>query len=163
MQQQIIRDMKTFQYYDYYEKCPLAVAVENAVNDCGSLTKHLEKLNVIFVTPSIMESFFRACIAYWSETEYFDGRNRYAVLASRKIAEHFPEIKEGCEYYKENLLLNAYGFTMSAHRYLQNELFKVILEYYKEYAENTLPIYKWFDEMEFVYNGDYTELVPFRK
>ena len=152
--------MKTFDYYDYYKTCPLAVEIENAMNDCGSAKTHLEKVKGIFSSTRVMDAFFSACIAYWSETEYYDGRNQHAVLTSRKIVENFAEIKDACELFKDDILLNAYGFTMSAHRYLQNELFSTIIERDREKNGN---ISKWLDEMEFVYTDDNKDLIPYKK
>ena len=152
--------MKTFEIWDYNdnEKCALARKVEDIVNVCGYAPEHLRNIEPLFENPMKMFKFFVACIAYWSEAEYWDGRNVYAVFASKKINE-FAKFSDLAEDYDDDTLINAYAFTHCAHRYLQCEFFKTIYEYFKEKNDS---LYIWFEQNEFVFNNDHTELVPYK-
>lgn len=151
--------MKSFEYWDYNSTCPLAKKVEDAMNDCGSAKSHLAKMDSVFENPMDMFKFMVACVGYWAETPYYDERNTYAVLHSRKIMAEFDGLKEMAETLDdENILLNAFGFTHSAHRYLQNEFFKTIL---CRWEQNNDSVHLWLQKMEFVYNDDRTDLVPY--
>lgn len=140
-------------YYDYRDFSPLAVSIENAVNTCGSLKEHIVRITDIFKNEEKMKNFFMACIAYWSEIKHFDGRNQYAVCMSREIAKNFAYITS--TDYDEETLKTAYAFTMSAHRYLQNELFKAISYYFESIGDE---IYTWLNEMDFVILDDNTTM-----
>ena len=134
--------MKTFEYYDYNKDCTLSSMVDDATNVCGSAKRHLESIKNLFSSEEQMKAFFLLCIAYWSETEYYDERNQYAVLMSRELVKRFPSIKE--ETYDESLMLNAYAFVCRVHRYTQNEFFKAILEYLTDFKDYIT------EEMQFV-------------
>lgn len=150
--------MKEFNYWEYRKDCPLAAKVEDMMNDCGGPASHLNKVEGAFDSPMQMFKFMIACVAYWSEAEYFDGRNELAVLFSKKIMEKFTDLKDMAEELDDDLLLNAFGFTTSAHRYLQNEFFKTILY---RWEQNNDSVYLWLQKMEFTYNEDKSDIVPY--
>lgn len=131
----------------------MAADIESAVNTCSGPKEHLQKLLTKPYAASLRD-FFLLCILYWSETDRYDPRNEYAVLASKVIAREFElTVPDDGTLAKE-----AYGFTHCAHRYLQYELFKVILEKLKT---NRPEITSWFESKEFVYNDTHTELIPY--
>lgn len=148
--------MKQFNIYDYPYNNPLAKLVENTVNNGFSAKKDLATLKEIF-EPARLHLFFLACILYWAETDRYDDRNKWAVFVSREIAKDFPQFKE--LEIPEELLREAFAFTMFAHRYLQNELFKVILEYFKQ--DDKEGIFHWFNDAEFVYDKTGTGVIRY--
>lgn len=152
--------MKKFTYNDYYTECPIAAAVGNAINTCGSNEGHLAKiLNDVFKgDESAMYLFFFLCIGYWSEVEYYDDRNKYAVLSSRKLMAHSKELRElvnAGTNSSTDVALNAFGFTMSEHRYLQNQLFHIIENVFQSDDD-----FVWFKEQQFVYDEVLRDFVP---
>lgn len=149
--------MKKFEIYDYQKVCPIAKAVENAVNTCSSAEKHLLEIGGILGYQERQTSFFIACILYWAEAEHYDERNKATILISRKIAEHFPKLKK--LPFSDEILQNAFGFTRFAHRYLQSSLFKVILHDLKNTGEHG--IYQWYYEQEFVIDDIMDEAIPY--
>lgn len=153
--------MEKFTYNDYYTECPIAVRIEDIINGSGSVESNISKiLNSVFHGDGVqMNIFFRVCIGYWSETEYYDDRNKYAVFASRKLMEHseaYREIVKQAEHCPD-IMLNAFGFTMSAHRYLQNKLFKLIETHFADEEE-----FVWFRDSQFVYT-DEGEYIPWEE
>lgn len=151
--------MNNYSIYNYSTECLFAKKIADIVNDCGSPKSHLEKIKELFTSELDMVAFFTDCISYWgAEGMRYDQRNQYAVLTSRKIVEHFTDVHIGRNYLTENYGKEAFGFCCCEHRYLQNEFFKTIYEFWKE-KEND--IYKWLEEMEFVYNEDGTDLIPY--
>lgn len=151
--------MKTFEFFSYdRDLFPMATSIENLVNNSGSAKEHLEKIEKM-ITAAEMKDFVFACIGYWSQAQNYDARNRYAVLASRRIIEKYPRLKK--INYKEKNLREAYGFTSYAHRYLQNEFFKVAMLYLKKNA--THGIAEWFESQEFVYNKTENALIPYKE
>lgn len=147
--------MRTFSYYDYRDFAPLAVKVEDSVNGYSGTTA-LNKIKDILGEDKVLP-FFLACIAYWGQTEYFDGRNRTAVFFSRAIVENFPSLADESNY-DEDTIKNAFGFTMSAHRYLQNELFRVIEKYL---ATESHEISHWLDENDLVLTDN--KAIPYKE
>ena len=85
--------------------------------------------------------------------------NKYTVLISKELVNKFPKIPhlKGIEICQE-LEKEAFAFTSFAHRYLQNELFKTILEYFKESGHDGL--YEWFKQQEFVIDPILDKAVP---
>ena len=130
--------MKHFEYIDYREHCPIAVEIEYAINDCGNAEQHLVKAKDILAKHNIdIEKFFFACISYWAkwaEEHIYDGRNKYACLVSKPIFDKF--LADKVNDYDDEILINAFGFTMSAHRYLQCELFMAIRRWLLAEKEN---------------------------
>ena len=124
--------------------------VEKILNDCCSATTHLMHLNNEFPSKNFLKPFFYACILYWSESQYYDERNAHAVLESREIAKHCPELKK--IHLNDDILKNAFFFTNYAHRYLQNQLFKTILKFLEQEGDND--IYSWYKSQEFIIYGD---------
>lgn len=151
--------MKTFNINDYPSQCPLAKATEDAVNNCNTAIKNLEKIEAIFGYDDRIYSFFCACIQYWATARYYDERNKYTVLICKEIVNKFPKIPhlKGVEICQE-LQKEAFAFTSFAHRYLQNELFKTILEYFKKSGHDGL--YEWFKQQEFVIDPILDKAVP---
>lgn len=149
--------MKIFTIYDYPKSCPLSKEVENTVNNCKSASKYLVELKDIL--GQRIQEFFIACILYWSETKYYDDRNKFAVLVSREIAKAFPKLKKIPK--DEKLMREAYVFSTLAHRYLQNELFKVIILYLKE--ENLMNIHQWYEQASFVIDPITETAMPYEE
>lgn len=150
--------MKTFEFFWYDEKsCPLAYKIENTINTCGSPKSHLEEIQKYLTIPDLWR-FMLACILYWADAERWDDRNKYAVFASKQIVKHFPNLSKTT--IPDETLKEAYGFTKSAHRYLQNEFFETIEEYLKQ--NDTMGIMNWFEGEEFVYNDTNDGLIPYK-
>lgn len=154
--------MKTFDiYYSDRKSCPLAHAAEDAVNTMGSPKQHIEAIKALPLTDNIFP-FLAACILYWAEAQRWDERNRFAVLASRKLVAQFPVM----EYIQldDKTLKEAFAFTSYAHRYLQNELFKAILVFFEQDSDAKCnEIVKWFNAQEFVYNERDDDLIPYEE
>lgn len=157
--------MKTFTFYYDSDSCPIARSIERAVNNCNSPTENLKAIRNlpdsdgnIMLNDDNLRRFIIACILYWAQTERYDGRNIYAVLHAREIAKHFTLLSK--IEIPDDILKEAYGFTCCAHRYLQNEFFKVILKY----METDIPeITDWLDKQNFVYNDKQDGLIPYEE
>ena len=145
-----------FNICDYRKQCPMASVIEDKVNTTGGVTDMLDSILKETGTPAFSR-FASCCLAYWSRVRYWDERNRYAVLASKKIIERFPDIAsiQVPEYER----LNAYGFVSYAHRYLQGTLYKVIMEFLGRYDDRGIP--GWLEEQRFVYADDGQDLIPY--
>lgn len=150
--------MKKYRIYDYND-CPLAKAVENAVNTCSSVEKQHLEVGKILGYQERQTSFFIACIFNWAQAEHYDERNKATVLISRKIAEHFPQLKN--LPFSPEICMEAFGFTIYAHRYLQSNLFKVILHDLQKTGEHG--IYQWYDEQQFVIDDIMHEAIPYEE
>ena len=138
------------------ENFPTAKRVEDEVNNGKSMSEQLTTL-IGLMSEEGMKLFLVGCILRWAEAEHFDQRNRFAVFASRVIVKKFPQLKKmklGEEVEKE-----CYGFTHYAHRYLQNELFKLGLIFLKN--TGYMGIEQWFSSQQFVYNRAEDALVPY--
>ena len=149
--------MKKFNIYDYQRQCPIAKSVENELNCSGSPKVKLENTKECLkgLVPS---KFFGACILYWSQTEYYDERNRVAVLVSKEIVKQFSNTPFLCmSSIAEDTKREAFGFTHFAHRYIQNKLFNVILE---DLKQKDHAIYRWHQEQEFVIDPILEKAVP---
>lgn len=158
-----IMETKDYNIYDYQTQCPLARSVEDAVNTCSSPSSHLEKLEALFGYDDRMYCFFCACIQYWAKAKYYDDRNIFAVLVSKEIIKEFPNIPhlKGTTL-SEELQKEAYAFTLFAHRYLQNSLFKVIIDYYFK-KTGYHGIYDWYFKQEFVIDRNMEKVVPWKE
>lgn len=131
-----------------------AVSIEKKINNCSPAVQNLEELRTEF-PEEFLKMFFCACICYWAETEFYDDRNVRAVLESRQILKYCPSLSK--MDYTEHVLKNAFYFTVSAHRYLQLQLFKIILRFFEH--TDMKGIYAWYKAQEFVLVGD--EAVPY--
>lgn len=152
-----MQGMRNFNIYDYRRQCPIAHSVESALNNYALPSENLEKLKGV-LTQTIPSKFFGACLKYWSEAEYYDDRNRVAVLVSREIVKKFPNVPLlSINGFSEKTLSEAYGFTHFAHRYIQEQLFKVILEYLKQ---KNSPIYQWYEQQQFVIDATNDMAIP---
>lgn len=146
--------LRKFDFYNYDEKSfPVAVQIERAVN--SSKTEQLKEI----LPKNKLEKFMLGCLIYWAATERYDLRNRYAVLASKVIIEHFPKLKH--KRITNEILKESYGFTCCAHRYLQNEFFKLILKSIEQ--NDTLGIYSWFESQQFVLSKNEEKLIPYNQ
>lgn len=144
-------------HYDSTDKrTELSRKIEENVNNCRSIQAQKEALKDK-IGEDVLLLMSMACICYWSEAEHWDERNQYAVCSSKKIAEKFPSILT--DDYSETILRNAYAFTIYAHRYLQNEFFKVALEMLKD--TQFKGIYQWYTEQEFVFYHE--DLIPYNE
>lgn len=148
---------ETVKYLNYSkDNFPMAKRVEDEINNSGSISEQLATL-IGWMSEEGMKLFLTGCILQWAQAEYFDERNRFAVFASRVIAGHFPQLKKtklGDAVEKE-----CYGFTHYAHRYLQNEFFKVGMKFLKNTGH--MGIEQWYTSQEFVYNRAYNGLMPY--
>lgn len=150
--------MKHFSIWDYNKVCEVATYVEDKMN-CYCGNKYEESAH--WFEKDYRRQFVIACVSYWSESERWDDRNRYAVLLSKKIIERFPEFKAEAETYGDECLMNADGFTCCAHRYLQNEFFRsVCLEWFNHFE---CKVNEYLEEMEFVYTQDGKDMIPYKE
>lgn len=151
--------METF-HIDYSDDntCQMAHAVEAAVNTCDSAEYHIKAIKRLFPEDE-MQMFYVTCIRYWGEATEYDLRNRYAVLCSRRIMEQYPSLTETPTL--GYILMEAFAFTRCAHRYLQNELFKDILHYWKE--TGFMGIAAWVEKQQFVINDSGDALIPYQQ
>ena len=138
---------------------PIAIQVENIINQSGGKTDKTDNIKTILPDESF-NLFLLGCILYWAETEHYDARNRYTLLASRVIVKKFPQLKQ--KKRPDSLLQECGGFTHFAHRYLQNELFKDVILPSME-KNDTMGIYTWFRSQQFVYNEPTESLIPFEE
>ena len=150
--------MKEFNIHDYRRECPEATFIENSLNNCSSSETHLETLRSNPKLKDCLEDFTTACLLYWAYTQYYDDRNRVAVLISRKIVEKFPKLSR--KKISDDVLKQAYGFTMCGHRYLQQTFFNVIIQYLKSIPDDK--IFYWYKQQEFVINKTLDEAVPYQ-
>lgn len=155
-------NLKTYNIWDYVKSCPLAKAIENAVNTCDRLSVQLDKIKGILGYDERVYQFFAACLGYWAKTDRYDDRNRTAVLISREIIKKFPKFPDlkGVEICEE-IQKEAYGFSLFAHRYLQNELFKIIIIYLQETGREG--VYDWYKACEFVIDKTEDRAVPYQE
>ena len=151
--------MKTYNINDYPRQCPLARATENAVNECSTPARQLEKLMPVFGYDDRLYCFLCACIRYWSEAEHFDERNRHAVLVSREIIANFPGIPtlKGTKLCEE-LEKEAFAFTHFAHRALQATLFKTAMQYFRQSGRDGL--HEWYEKQAFVIDANAEKAIP---
>ncbi|MBQ8482810.1 MAG: hypothetical protein IJ504_00735 [Bacteroidales bacterium] len=152
-------NLKKFNIVDYPKSTPIARQVENAMNNCRPASRNLEELKGLFGYEDRMFLFFAACIGYWSEAKSYDERNRWTVLSCREIMKKFPKFPGATTHICEELQKEAFAFTMFGHRYLQNELFKVILLYLKESGHQGIHV--WYESQEFVYDKYDEGLIPY--
>lgn len=152
--------MKQFHIFNFPQGCELADKAERLVNTTDSDRQRLLSLREM-ASDTEIRSFFIACLCYWAEAEHFDERNRAAILFSRKVVEHFPELKVQAEAFNEDILRNAFAFTSNAHRYLQQNLFRCVMLYFKQDPDLSR-ISLWLDSNHFVLNYDQSDLIPFR-
>lgn len=157
-----MKTIKSFNIWDYNKECPLAKAVENTLNTCSPQTEILEKLKGVFTNDDKMYVFFLACLNYWGHTQYYDARNRTAVLVSREFVKKFPDSPVN-NTISEDVQKEAYGFTLSAHRYLQQQLFNVIMRYLRDAQRPEEMIYDWYSSQEFVIDTVLERAVPYRE
>lgn len=150
--------MKEFNIYEYKKECPLASFIENTINNCSSDRKHLDTLIDSPMVKEVLDDFMTACLLYWSTTMYYDDRNRVAVLISRELVQKFPSMMK--KKISDNTLKEAFGFTMCAHRYLQQVFFNVTLLHLKDQPNNT--IYNWYERQEFVIDKTADKAVPYQ-
>ena len=155
--------MKTIKYdiHDYRSQCPLAVTVENALNNCAPYVSNLERLESIFGYEDRLHCFLCACLHCWAAATQYDDRNRTVVLISREIIKHFPDIPkiEGVEICEE-LKKEAFGFTSHAHRYIQTILFRVLLKYFQKTGHYGL--FDWYEDQEFLIDTEKDMAIPYR-
>ena len=151
--------MKKYNIHLYNRECPLAYAIENAVNNCNARKTHLENISAILGGEDRLSQFFTACLLYWAEAKHYDDRNRNAVLISREIVAKFTVLKKTTVC--EELLKEAFAFTMFAHRHLQQTLFGVILYNFKQTGEHKL--HQWYTEQEFVIDPAQDKATPYQE
>lgn len=149
--------MKKFNIYDYPSSSLLAKDIERAVNNSSSPEKNLSKIKEIFSTEDEFLKFSIACLLYWAETERYDERNIVAVLISREIVKRYPALNR--IPFSDHTLKNAFAFTLFAHRYLQNEFFKVVLIHLKQ--TGYMGIHQWYTEAEFVIDRVAEAAIPY--
>ena len=151
--------MKKFEIWDYPKECPAAHATEDAINNCSRPESNLEKVKDVFGgNEDRMQLFFIACMLYWSETEYYDERNRSAILLTREIVSKYTALKK--MNITDELLKEAAGFTLRAHRYLQSMLFSIILVHLK--ITGFMGIHDWYQEQEFVIDRNQEKALPYK-
>lgn len=113
-----------------------------------------------------LSDLFKMCIASWAQNSkcenpyrHKDARNAYAVVLSGKIMSDYigdnnPSIREGSDFIRRA----AYYLTNQMHRYLQNEWFKVALQYFKHYGDDVEnewgDLDAWLTEKRFVWADD---------
>lgn len=152
--------MTTKDHLLYYEErnYPTAFLVERTVNSGMSLKEILQQLKET-LQEDHLRKFMLGCLLWWAETERYDERNRFAVLASKVIVEKFPQLKE--KALPDDVMQESHAFTSYAHRYLQNEFFKAIFADTK--ANDEMGIVQWFESQEFVYDDNAEKLVPYQE
>ena len=152
-------EVKKYDISDYVSQCPLAKATENTVNDCATPSRHVEKLMPIFGYDDRLYCFLCACLLYWAKTQYYDERNKHAVLVSREIVKKFPELPhlKGVRLCEE-LEKEAYAFTHFAHRALQATLFKAAMQYFRQTGKDGL--YEWYESQAFVIDAASEKAIP---
>ena len=143
----------------YYEEknYPTAFLVERTVNSGMSLKEILQQLKET-LQEDHLRKFMLGCLLWWAETDRYDERNRFAVLASKVIVEKFPQLKE--KALPDDVMQESHAFTSYAHRYLQNEFFKAIFADTK--ANDEMGIAQWFESQEFVCQLPTNEFVGLR-
>lgn len=150
--------MKTFNIWEYHKDCPLASSIEKEINSCDSAKRLYDKVKELYSgNVDEMRKFFIACLLYWSQTQYYDDRNRSAVLITREIIAEFKNLKS--LQLPDSILKEAYGFTNHAHRYLQSVLFNIILEDLKE--TGYMSIHEWYKKQDFVIDRNIEKALPY--
>lgn len=152
-------ELKTYNIWEYARQCPMAKEIENAVNNCNKSSVNLEKIREILGDDEKVYKFFTACLRYWANTQYYDDRNSVAVLISREIIQKFAVLRNMS--VADDLQKEAYGFTLCAHRYLQNEVFKIIIAFLQETGHEG--VYEWYKACEFVIDKTQDKAIPYQE